>query len=177
MPVAVMTFAGLEPKAALPLPRETYRGGEISTSGSKAGEPVFSPVPQPLAMIIATATKHTSPTLCVASSKQPWTLSGIRASWRPVRTPSEKAGRLKPSLTFHGLRHKLAVIIRAAGHDERTIADAFGRRTIEMARHDARGADLARNMRALITPLRAEFAERLPEKTQRQPGRPGLPET
>jgi hypothetical protein len=40
------------------------------------------------------------------------------------------------------LRHTLAVILRESGCDERTIADALGQRTIEMARRYAKGADL-----------------------------------
>ena len=49
----------------------------------------------------------------------------------------------------------MAVILREIGYDERTIADALGRRTIEMARHYAKGADLtagtaAASFRSLI---------------------------
>ena len=36
----------------------------------------------------------------------------------------------------------MAVILREIGYDERTIADALGQKTIEMARHYAKGADL-----------------------------------
>jgi integrase len=37
---------------------------------------------------------------------------------------------------LYGLRHTVAVILRECGHDERTIADALGQKTIEMA-HEA----------------------------------------
>jgi hypothetical protein len=40
----------------------------------------------------------------------------------------------------------VAVILRECGFDERTIADALGQKTIEMARHYARGADLTKKM-------------------------------
>jgi hypothetical protein len=36
------------------------------------------------------------------------------------------------------------VILRECGYDERTTADALGQKTIEMARHYARGADLTK---------------------------------
>ena len=39
------------------------------------------------------------------------------------------------------------MILRECGFDERTIADALGQRTIEMARHYANGADLTIKMR------------------------------
>jgi integrase len=42
------------------------------------------------------------------------------------------------------LRHTVAVILRECGYDERTIADALGQKTIEMARLYARGADRPR---------------------------------
>jgi hypothetical protein len=42
--------------------------------------------------------------------------------------PLEKEGRIGPGLTLYGLRHTVAVILREAGHDERTIADALGQK-------------------------------------------------
>ena len=56
-----------------------------------------------------------------------------------MRKGLEKEGKVGPGLTLYGLRHTLAVILREGGADERTIADALGQRTIEMARHYARG--------------------------------------
>jgi hypothetical protein len=44
----------------------------------------------------------------------------------------------------------VAVILRESGCDERTIADALGQKTIEMARHYAKGADLTRKMRGVV---------------------------
>jgi hypothetical protein len=44
----------------------------------------------------------------------------------------------------------VAVILREAGHDERTIADALGQCTIEMASHYAKGADLRGEMRGVV---------------------------
>ena len=165
-PVALMMFTGLGPKDALGLPREAYRDGELSTSRSKTGEPVFWPAPLPLAMILAVAPEHKAPTLCANSEGKPWTLSGFRASWRPIRLRLEKAGKVQPGLTLYGLRHTLAVVLREIGHDERAIADALGQRTIEMARHYAKGADLAPKMRALVATLDAEFARRSESKRQ-----------
>lgn len=160
IPVAVMMFTGLGPKDALTLRKDAYRDGAISTSRAKTGEPVFWPAPLPLAMILAAAPEHGAETLCANSDGKPWTLSGFRASWRPVRMRLEKEGRVQPGLTLYGLRHTVAVILREIGHDERAIADALGQRTIEMARHYAKGADLAPKMRGIVASLDAEFARR-----------------
>lgn len=46
------------------------------------------------------------------------------------------------------------------GFDERTIADALGQKTIEMARHYAKGADLKRKMQGVVTELDAEVNRR-----------------
>ncbi|WP_439400408.1 hypothetical protein ACRQ5Q_43550 (plasmid) [Bradyrhizobium sp. PMVTL-01] len=50
--LALMMYIGLGPKDALTLPRNFYKGGEISTRRSKTGEPVFWPCPAQLAAIL-----------------------------------------------------------------------------------------------------------------------------
>lgn len=54
----------------------------------------------------------------------------------------------------------LTVILREAGCDERTIADALGQKTIEMARHYAQGADLRPKMRGVVSSFEAELNKR-----------------
>lgn len=158
--IALMMFTGLGPKDALRLPRSFCRGGEIATRRAKTGEPVFWPAPQALAAILEQAPTHTAITLCANSTGRPWTESGFRASWRTLRLALERQGRVGPGLTLYGLRHTVAVILREFGADERTIADALGQKTIEMARHYARGADLKRKMRGVVTIFDAEVNRR-----------------
>jgi hypothetical protein len=116
-PVALMMFTGLGSKGALSLPKASYRNREISTSRAKTGEPVFWPAPLSLAMILAAAPEHDADALRATSGGTPWTLSGFRASWRPIRVKLEKAERVQPGLTLYGLRHTVAVILREFGHD------------------------------------------------------------
>ncbi len=158
--IAVMMFTGLGPKDALRLPRNFYRDGEIATCRSKTGEPVYWPAPEELKKILASAPTHDAITLCANSNGKPWTESGFRASWRPVRLRLEKAGAIGPGLTMYGLRHTVAVILRESGFDERTIADALGQKTIEMARHYAKGADLKPKMRNVVASFDAELNRR-----------------
>ena len=158
--IALMMFTGLGPKDALYLPRSFYRDGDIATRRAKTGEPVFWPVPGPLAAILDVAPKHSALMLCANSDGRPWTESGFRASWRTLRIRLEQAGRIGPGLTLYGLRHTVAVILREIGHDERTIADALGQKTIEMARHYAKGADLAPKMRGVVKSFEAEVNRR-----------------
>ena len=74
--------------------------------------------------------------------------------------PLEKAGAIGSGLPLYGLRHTVAVILRESGADERTIADALGQKTIEMARHYANGADLRGKMRGVVKNFDAELAKR-----------------
>jgi hypothetical protein len=53
--IALMMFTGLGPKDALALTKASIKGGEISTSRAKTGEPVFWPLPGPLAAILDAA--------------------------------------------------------------------------------------------------------------------------
>jgi len=159
-PLAVMMFTGLGPGDALSLPRTFYKDGAIATRRAKTGEPVFWPAPAPLRAILRAAPKHDAITLCANSSGRPWTESGFRASWRTYREKLRKADKIGPGLTLYGLRHTLAVILREAGCDERTIADALGQRTIEMARHYAKGADLKPKMHGVVKAFEREVNRR-----------------
>jgi integrase len=158
--IGLMMFTGLGPKDALRLPRTFYKAGEIATRRSKTGEPVFWPAPRALREILEAGPKHSAVTLCANSNGRPWTDDGFRASWRKIRIELERQGLVGPSLTLYGLRHTVAVILRESGADERTIADALGQKTIEMARHYARGADLRRKMRGVVASFDREMNRR-----------------
>jgi integrase len=158
--IALMMFTGLGPEDALRLPRSFYKEGEIATTRSKTGELVFWPAPTPLREILAAAPPHGAITLCASSRGRPWTTSGFRASWRTFQKDLLKKGRVGPRLTLYGLRHTVAVILRECGFDERTIADALGQKTIEMARLYARGADLRPKMRGVAAAFDREVNER-----------------
>jgi integrase len=158
--LALMMFTGLGPGDTLRLPRTFYKDGAIATRRSKTGEPVYWPAPAPLRAILKAAPKHDAITLCANSAGKPWTESGFRASWRTYRTKLRNAGAIGPGLTLYGLRHTVAVILREAGIDERGIADALGQRTIEMARHYSKGADLTEKMRGVAKQFEREVNRR-----------------
>jgi integrase len=158
--LCLMMFTGLGPKDALSLPRSFYKAGELATRRTNTGEPVFWPAPTPLREALALATGHDAITLCVNSARRPWTIDGFRASWRTLRLRLEKEGQIGRGLTLYGLRHTVAVILRECGFDERTIADALGQKTIEMARLYARGADLKAKMRGVVAAFDIAVNER-----------------
>lgn len=158
--IALMMFTGLAPIDALRLPRSFMRDGAIATQRSKTGEPVFWPCPAALQEVLASAPTHDATTLVANSLGRPWTDAGLRASWRTLRMKLEAEERIGSGLTLYGLRHTVAVILREAGLDERSIADALGQKTIEMARHYAKGADLSRKMRGVVASFDEEVNKR-----------------
>jgi integrase len=160
LPIGLMMFTGLAPEDALSLPRSFFRDNEIATRRSKTGEPVFWPCPAPLIEIVESSPPHNAITLCANSYGRPWTGSGFRASWRTIRNRLQREGAIGAGLTLYGLRHTVAVILREIGCDERTIADALGQETIEMARHYAKGADLRPKMRGVVKSFEAELDKR-----------------
>lgn len=153
-------FTGLGPKDALRLPRSFYNAGEIAARRSKTGAPVYWRAPKALQEILANTPSHDAVTLCANSNGRPWTESGFRASWRKLRINLERKKKIGVGLTLYGLRHTVAVILREAGADERTIADALGQKTIEMARHYAQGADLKRKMDGVVANFDREVNRR-----------------
>lgn len=158
--LAVMMFTGLAPGDTLALPRTFWKDGAIATRRAKTGAPVYWPVIAPLKAILDAAPDHDALTLCANSYGKPWTVSGFRASWRKLRLELEEAGRVQPGLTLYGLRHTVATILREAGQDERTIADALGQKTEAMARHYSKTADLSRKMKGVGAVFEAEVNNR-----------------
>jgi len=144
--IGLMMFTGLGPRDALTLPRDAYRNGVVETARSKTGVPVRWPAIEPLRVILAEAPRHGAATLCANSDGRTWTDSGFRASWRTLRVRLEAAGKVGAGLTLYGLRHTVAAILREAGVDLRTIADALGQKTEAMAQHYASEADLSPTM-------------------------------
>ena len=152
--IALMMYTGLGPKDVLTLPRTFCRDGEIATRRSKTGQPVFWPVPATLAAILATAPKHDAITLCANSTGRPWTLSGFRASWRPVRIRLEAEGRIGPGLTLYGLRHTVAVILREMGREVLIGAAREARTPDPLITNEVRQPNRAeRNLKACRFPL------------------------
>jgi integrase len=159
-PIGLMMFTGLGPADALTLPRSFFKENEIATNRTKTGEPVFWQCPDQLISILAEPPPHNAITLCANSNGRPWTVSGFNASWRKVKKRLEAEGVIGPGLTLYGLRHTVAVILREAGCDERTIADAPGQRDPKMALHYSKLADLKPKMRGVVKLFDAELNKR-----------------
>ncbi|MCP4998870.1 MAG: phage integrase family protein [Hyphomicrobiales bacterium] len=168
LPVALMMYCGLDPQDALTLPPTTVKDGMINARRGKTRQPVWLPIPEPLKVALNAAPKHDALTLCANSRGMPWTVSGFRASWRPIKLRLEENGQIRPGLTMKGLRHTVATILAEMGFDERTVADMLGQKTIEMARHYSRRADKTKKLRSVVTDFDAELDRRRTKKVNPQ---------
>ena len=162
LPIALMMYCGLDPQDALLLPRKAVSDGRLDTRRGKTGVPVWVPLPSPVIEALEAEPKHqtTTMTLCANSYGKPWTVSGFRASWRPVRMKLEKAGAVQPGLTLKGLRHTVATILREMGKDYATIQDMLGQSTEAMAKHYSRRADMTKKMAETVKDFDAEVNRR-----------------
>ncbi|MFL5012512.1 tyrosine-type recombinase/integrase [Rhizobium sp.] len=157
-----MMYCGLDPQVALQLPRTAVSKGQLDTRRGKTGVPLWVPLPAPVIEALAAEPKHltTTLTLCANSYGNPWTVSGFRASWRPIRQKLEEAGEVQPGLTLKGLRHTVAIILREMGKDYATIAETLGQKAEAMAKHYSRRADTSKKMAETVSYFDAEVNRR-----------------
>jgi integrase len=160
VPLYLMMFCGLDPQDAIRLPRNAVVDGKLDMRRGKTSEPVWQPLPTLVTEATARAPNHSAVTLCANSKGRPWTVSGYRASWRPIRRKLEIEGAVQPGLTLKGLRHTAATILREMNYDYTQIAEFLGQRTEVMAKHYSRRADRSRHMTAMIKDFGGEVNKR-----------------
>jgi len=157
VPIALMMYCGLDPQDALRLPRSAVRDGLIDSKRGKTDEPIWIPLPGPVRAAMSNAPKHTAITVAATSRGRVWTVSGFRASWRPLKQRLQEEGKVGKGLTLKGLRHTVATVLAEMGYDDRTIADVLGQRTLAMAQHYSKRADRSRKLTDVVAKLDAEW--------------------
>jgi hypothetical protein len=126
----------------------------------KTGVEVAIPIGPTLHAALKQAPQHDAPALLANSRGEQWTYNGFSTVWHRFKTGLEAGGLIKPGLTLKGLRHTVATTLREAGLDERRIADLLGQKTLSMARHYSRSANLAAKNRETMATLETENARR-----------------
>lgn len=97
----------------------------------------------------------------LASSRgNQWACNGLSTVWHRSKTGLKVEGPIQPDLTLKGQRHTVATTLHEAGLDERRIADLPGQKTLSIARHHARSANLAAKNRETMATLETENARR-----------------
>ena len=158
--LAVLMNTGLDPSDALNLRRDQMDGETIWGLRGKTGEEVAIPIGGTLRAALDRTPKHDAPSLLANSRGDQWTYNGFSTVWHRFKTGLEAEGLIQPGLTLKGLRHTVATTLREAGLDERRIADLLGQKSLSMARHYSRSANLAAKNRETMATLESENARR-----------------
>lgn len=158
--LALLMNTGLDPSDALNLRRDQIDGETIWGVRGKTGVEVAIPIGATLRKALDAAPAHGAATLLANSRGEPWTYNGFSTVWHRFKTGLERDEGLAAGLTLKGLRHTVATTLREAGLDERRIADLLGQKTLSMARHYSRSANLAAKNRETMATLETENARR-----------------
>ena len=153
--IGLMSNTGLDPSDALNLRRDAIKEGVIWAWRGKTGEPVAIPIGRRLRAALDAAPRHDAITILATTMGRPWTYSGFSTVWHRFKSAKAASGAVPPELTFKGLRHTVATILREDGMPPRQIADLLGQRTEAMALHYSRDARKAELNRATVEALDA----------------------
>lgn len=179
--IALGMFAALREGDACALPRSAHDGARIETIAAKNREHVWIPAHYRLREILAEAfvarREHLTrrarrkkvlpidpPTLAVTSRGKAWTPSGFRASFFRLIKALERAKKVQPGLTFHGLRHTLGKLIIEAGGTKEDVGMILSDRSLAMAEHYSRDHD--KKERVTATMHRLEQRERARKRNE-----------
>ncbi|SHM74148.1 Site-specific recombinase XerD [Roseovarius litoreus] len=158
--VALIMNTGLDPSDALKLTRRQIDGKTIWGVRGKTGHEVAIPISPTLQAALDAAPAHDAVTILATSTGKPWTYNGFSTVWHRLKKKLEAEEAVQPGLTLKGLRHTVATTLREAGLEERQIADLLGQKTLAMARHYSRSANLADRNRITMETLEKENERR-----------------
>jgi integrase len=109
--------------------------------------------------IIKECGNHDAITLCANSAGKPWTPDGFSASFRKFLKRLEAEEQIGTGLTFHGLRHTAATVLKETGHSDENIA-VWLTHTPQMARHYSQDASKRERRKAIVRnfdPMKRRF--------------------
>ena len=152
LPIALAMYMGWREGDVLSLPKTARRGMWFSLVTRKTGEHAEMPIPRPLVAILKDCTNHDAITLCASSRGTPWTQDGFSASFRTFMKRLEADGAIGSGLSFHGLRHTVATVLKEAGHSDDDIA-AWLTHSPTMARHYSKDASKRDRRMAIVKNL------------------------
>ena len=139
--IALGMCAGLRKRDVLTALKSAIKDNKIEVRTSKRGRVVRVPLHAELKRALVEAPQHSAPTIAANSYGVAWTESGFNSSFCKFIRRLQRAGKVEPGLTFHGLRHTLGTRLKEAGADDRAIADLLGQSSLAMANHYSRDAD------------------------------------
>jgi integrase len=158
--VALGGFAGMREGDAIRARRSIDEGGWLRWTQGKTGSIVELPVHPELRKILdesyaAHSADAVQPmTMVVGLKGRPYTSEGFQRMFFGLIRRLEAGDKVRPGLTFHGLRHSAGKLLADQGVDPRTIAALLGHRTLQMAAHYSEEADRKKRAAAAVAKLR-----------------------
>jgi site-specific recombinase XerD len=172
--LALGGFAGMRQQDVIAVTWASYDGSAIETRQLKTGDPPWVPAHKDLRSILDAererrniAAAHKKMEILIGARGKPLTGAGFRSRFFGIIRDLTATGTVEPGLTFHGLRHTAATLLAEAGCDAKDI-DAkdimavTGHKTVAMAEHYARRANLRK--RAIAAIGRLELVDILSEE-------------
>jgi integrase len=159
LPIALSMYMGWREGDVLKMPKTARKGMWFCLTTQKTGEYAEMPIPKPLIAILKECGDHDALTLCANSKGRPWTQDGFKSSLRTFLKGLEREGVIGPGLTFHGLRHTTATVLKEAGHSDDDIA-TWLTHSPQMARHYSQDASKRERRKAIVKnldPLKRRF--------------------
>lgn len=135
LPICLGLFASMREGDALRVTVAAYDGNKLRYTASKNQEPCEAPVTGLFKRLLddRVAQPYACLQICTQKSQRPFTESGFRASYFRWVRKLVADGKVRPGVTFHGLRHTIGSISREGGHSEFEVAAAIGDRSTAMA--------------------------------------------
>jgi integrase len=143
-------FTGLRKGDVLALTKTAIRNGRIWRRTGKTGQEVSIPIHPDLAKLLAEASPQNAVTIAATTNGTPWSESGFNSTFIKAIAKLEKAGRVEPGLTFHGLRHTCGTLLVEAGFDIDSVRRWLGQKTLAMAIHYTETADTSVRMQGMM---------------------------
>lgn len=142
LPIALAMCTGLRKADVFTMTAECIKDGMVFVRTSKTDQPIGLPIHPVLAEALAERPVIGVGKLCQTAGGRPMTATGFDTYWQRMKDRLETAGKVKPGLTFHGLRHTLGTLLSEAGLPDSKIADVLGQKSPSMARHYSKNSKL-----------------------------------
>jgi integrase len=156
--IALGMFAGMREGDVIRAQRSIYDGSWLRWSQGKTGSLVELPVHPQLKTILDAESESrihiVALTLVANQSGRPYSGNGFRVMFFRLVRKLQVEGKVRPGLTFHGLRHTAGRLLADRGADSRTIAALLGHKTLQMAAHYSEEADRKKRAVAAVAKLR-----------------------
>jgi len=146
------------------------KDGVISYQNSKTGFEAVATVPAALSAFFEG--ERPSPFIATNAHGRRWkTANTFTKARRELVEDLAKAGKCRPGLTTHGLKHTLGRAMEEAAADQRTLQAGLQHKSPQMALHYSRRADTRRRSGAVAEALNAWLSAAILENAPPQDGK------